>query len=734
MSFLRHILFLACAAILLIPSAQANGRSSTITISPSGQMLAVVNNDSRSVTLVDLPGHDVREEIIVGRDPRHVAFNSEGNQLFVSNRWDDSLSIIDTALNSVEKTVELCDEPVGVLPLDDGRVFVSCQGASEIAVVVPLEGIIVDIVEVNAAPRGMAFDQKRNLIYVTHFIDGKVSVIDPETLQVLSTISTGADSNLVSGIVIGPGADRAWVPHERSNVGNEALLFDTTVFPVVTAIDLNTQAQVFDARIHLDIADRPVNMPFDVVITSEESLWVVNSGSNDISVIDLSDNRSIAHIEVGDNPRGLALSPDEATVYVNNNLSGTVSVIDTTSRQVTDEIRVTDIALTGAVLNGKRLFHSADRTDLARDQWVSCATCHFDGEMDSRTWFFPDGPRNTTSLLGVAETLPVHWSGDLDELQDVETTIRGIQAGTGLAEGSDNCDPACDQAAPNSGRSKNLDDLAEYMANLEFPSNPNRRQDGSLSEAALRGNALFESDVTGCADCHEAPLYTDRKKHDVGTGQSMKERKGSEFDTPSLRGIYKTAPYLHDGSAATLLDVLTAQNPLGQHGTTSALSDQEIYDLIAFMQSLSGEDSSFVINSGLNDAWFESGKPGQGIFITVFPEKKEVFLAWLTFDAEPPADDNAILGSTGQRWLTAQGPYERNRAELDIFVSGRGVFDSGDAKVITELYGSLVLEFTSCTSGTMTYRIPSIGREGVIPMERIVRDNVALCETLSTAE
>ena len=125
------------------------------------------------------------------------------------------------------------------------------------------------------------------------------------------------------------------------------------------------------------------------MVTSGEIIFVLNSGSNDISVIDLGNSKGIAHIEVGDNPRGLALSPDETLVYVNNNLAGMVSVIDTGTLEITEEIQVTEIALTRAVLNGKRLFHSSNTPDLSRDQWISCATCHFHGEMDARTWFVP---------------------------------------------------------------------------------------------------------------------------------------------------------------------------------------------------------------------------------------------------------------------------------------------------------------------------------------------------------
>ncbi len=129
-------------------------------------------------------------------------------------------------------------------------------------------------------------------------------------------------------------------------------------------------------------------------------------------------------------------------------------MIDPQVDKVVAEWQTTQIPLAPDVLNGKILFNSSARGDLARDAWVSCATCHFDAEMDGRTWLFRDGPRNTPSLLGVGETLPIHWSGDLDELADVESTIRIMQAGTGLAPGPSNCDPACDQAPPTRGAPK----------------------------------------------------------------------------------------------------------------------------------------------------------------------------------------------------------------------------------------------------------------------------------------
>jgi cytochrome c peroxidase len=74
--------------------------------------------------------------------------------------------------------------------------------------------------------------------------------------------------------------------------------------------------------------------------------------------------------------------------------------------------------------------------------------------------------------------------------------------------------------------------------------------------------------------------------HDVGTGTDPRELLGPAFDTPSLRGLWDSAPYLHDGSAPTLRDVLRARNPADKHGTTSHLTDRQINDLIAYLKSL----------------------------------------------------------------------------------------------------------------------------------------------------
>lgn len=139
----------------------------------------------------------------------------------------------------------------------------------------------------------------------------------------------------------------------------------------------------------------------------------------------------------------------------------------------------------------------------------------------------------------------------------------------------------------------------------------------------------------------------------------------------------------------------------------------------------------FTINAGMNDAWFNPDTPGQGFFIIVLPNLKQVFLAWFTYDTErPPADVAAFLGEPGHRWLTAQGPFDGNIAVLPVFVTEGGVFDSPLPMPITTPDGEIIVEFIDCNSGTITYDIPSINRQGVIPIERVSLDNIAQCYLL----
>ena len=570
-----------------VPAWPAHAAGS-IAITPDGTTVLVVNPEAGSVAAIDTASATTLDEIIVGRDPRSLTLAPAGQHLYVTSQASATLAIVDIHPLALRAALRVGPDPYGVVADPDGRlVYVAATGADRIDVVDTELVQVVDTIAVPARPKGLALSPDGTQLYATHALSGAVSVIELAQRRVRHVIDTGPESNRAQRIVLHPATNRAYLPHIRSNVSNPHLLFDTTLFPVLSVIDLTTGQHLLHERLELSVVDQPVNMPFDVALSADgQRAHIVYLGSGDLSVIDLASRTVLAHLEVGDGPRGIVLTPDERTAYVANSLSGDVSVIDLTTFEEVTRIPITTSPLSPQLQRGKRLFISSRSTQVSRDRWMSCESCHFDGEHDGRTWLFPDGPRNTTNLRGVAHTHPLHWSADRDEVQDFEFTIRELQAGTGLL-----ADPHPELGLPNAGRSADLDALTAFVASLQPRPSPFRHRDGTLTPAAERGQAVFERADVGCADCHVPPLFTDLLMHDIGTGGGPGELLGPGFDTPSLRGVWHTAPYLHDGRAPTLRDVLTTDNPTDTHGRTAHLSEAEVHDLVAFLRAVEGAKS-----------------------------------------------------------------------------------------------------------------------------------------------
>jgi hypothetical protein len=201
------------------------------------------------------------------------------------------------------------------------------------------------------------------------------------------------------------------------------------------------------------------------------------------------------------------------------------------------------------------------------------------------------------------------------------------------------------------------------------------------------------------------------------------------IDETTREDIIAVYENLLAGSEQHLRSFVSQLELLGVEYVAQVMDQSEVDAILG--KSASGE---FEINAGLNDAWYHPETDGQGFFITVFPDLELVFLAWFTFDTERPAEDvEAMLGGAGQRWLTAAGSYEGNQAQLEIDLTTGGIFDSADPKPDHAPGGTILLHFDDCKSGTVSYEIPSINRMGVVPIERLAMDNVALCESQAAA-
>jgi endonuclease I len=145
---------------------------------------------------------------------------------------------------------------------------------------------------------------------------------------------------------------------------------------------------------------------------------------------------------------------------------------------------------------------------------------------------------------------------------------------------------------------------------------------------------------------------------------------------------------------------------------------------------------SFQINAGLNDAWYNPATDGQGFFFTAFAELGVASIAWFTYDTELPTEDaQANLGDAGHRWITAIGPVVDNQVIMNIDIASGGIFDTKTDVTHTTPAGSdgtITVTFENCKAGLVEYDIASINRQGVVPIQRVAEDNVALCEALSS--
>ncbi len=558
------------APLFELPTANTRFTSSgSIAVSQSAATMIAANMLNDTVSFVLPLQGELVTEIQVGDDPRMVALTLDNTRAMVVNRGDGTLTVFD--IRDIMNPVIMDTHPLGLLPYGvvaatDTTAYVAIQAQNEVVEIDIFNGDILTRIPTPDAPSGLLLWD--DLLYVTHFWSGDVSLIHLPQKRVVTTQSTGANTVLSPSITLNPRSGIAYVPQTRSFASNPNPTYDGLAFPVVNALDLSLFGVDRRGLVALNVVDRPVNMPFSAVVDPVRGwLYVANAGTDNVSVIELSSKTLLAHIEVGANPRGVLLSRDGSLLFVHNAIDGSLTIVNTNDRSIRDVLPISDLQIPAGTLIGAQLFHSAGDPRLSADSAISCATCHFDGQSDGRIWQgFADGPRNTPALYGLLDTAPYTWSGMWDELADLELKIRTLSAGDGLIEGGVN---AAD-GDPHAGLSFDLDTLTEYIATLSVPSGLPFSPDADL---VARGEALFAE--FECASCHAGAIFTDGQQYDVGTGGT--------FDTPSLRWLWQTAPYLHDGRAETLHEVFFLP---GAHQLIASATVDDIDALVAYLQTI----------------------------------------------------------------------------------------------------------------------------------------------------
>lgn len=345
---------------------------------------------------------------------------------------------------------------------------------------------------------------------------------------------------------------------------------------------------------------------YDIVIHPNGRLaYVSHSGVDIISVIDLDKIRTLlahasddelklyanhlglsseyvlARIKTGANPKGLSISTDGKFVYVVERMEDKVAVIDTELAQVVSSIDLGGPSRVSYTRRGGQLFSNAGHT--FHNQY-SCYTCHPDGHEDGLTYDLTGAGRNLANVQTLRDlkgTAPFKWIG----------TNQSVYKQCGMRF-------SMFVTRTESFSPEDLDAVVAYiMRELTHPPNLHRPPNTELTEAQKRGKAIYERTLTTdgreipekdrCSTCHSGPNYSNYQMADVGTNKENEDE--SLFDSPNLNNVYESAPYLHDGSAATLEEIWTKFNDHDTHGYANDMTKDQLNDLVEFLKSLGAE-------------------------------------------------------------------------------------------------------------------------------------------------
>lgn len=604
--------------------------STAIALAPDGLSLWVVNPDADSVSRLALGNDGATPRpgtaIPVGGEPWAVAVTPDGTAV-VMNRRSGSLSFVARAAAGTDFVVDelaVGPEPGGLALSPTGDLaYVSLSGAAALAVVDVGERRVLGRVAVGAQPWAVAV-MADGVVVVGHRL-ARPSAASSDAREAWLTVLTGAGTDLAAREValpandfgfpnaleaVAPAGDDVYVAHLLAsptppNTFNSTVTGGLSRLSTAGAAAGSPLTQTLSLDVNAPGFSTPTNFPRAVAVSpTGPVVYLALTGSDSVMGIDLADPSApqlVGFWPTGSNPRGLALSHDGVTAYVMNYLSRDVSVLDLTNgseRRESARIPTVGETLSPEALRGKVLFNKANDPRLSRNGWLSCATCHLDGGGDGTTWPRDEGARQTMPLWSLAGTAPFHAAATRDELQDFEIDIERFMGGVGLAPGA----VGSLLGAPNAGRSADLDALAAFVLHgFRPPTAP--EQDAA---AVARGRAVFAG---GCQECHAGPSWTTSSLpgepgtlapgagvvaaavHDVGTFNLLHDITGAAgFDVPSLLGLAYTAPYFHDGSAATLRDVLAHEGHSG-----APLPPQDVDDLLAFLLSIDGASESFPV-------------------------------------------------------------------------------------------------------------------------------------------
>ncbi|MDR1154217.1 MAG: c-type cytochrome [Bacteroidales bacterium] len=493
------------------------------------------------------------ESIDVGYYPDAICVNRQGTRAWVANRFSNDVSVIDLSKRREVKRLPMVREPRSLTLSPDEKLLA-------VGNYLPLQSSL-------ESP-----------------VTARVTLVDTERDAVVEHVPLSDGTQSIEDVRFSKNGDMIFATHVLSRY-----FFPTTQLERgwmnTNAVSLiSVAARKYYATLLLDDIYLGAANPCGMTLSSDgDRLFVAASGTHELIAVslppvlekirqqanpaDLANNLTFLSghkVRIPMNGKGARyVVMQDNKLFVSNYFSGGLTVVDANAPAEKRFIKLGSEPEPDSVRKGELYFADAS---LCFQNWQSCVTCHPGGRADGLNWdLMNDGignPKNTKSMLYSHVTPPGMITGIRTSAEiAVRAGIHHIQ----FAERPEE-DAVCIDAYLKSLRPV----PSPYLVN------------GKLSRLAKQGETLFVQ--AGCNSCHNGEYLTDGKMYNAGTG--VEEYTDAPFDTPALKEMWRTAPYLYNGSAVTIRDVITKFNKNDRHGETSKMSEKEIEALERYILSL----------------------------------------------------------------------------------------------------------------------------------------------------
>lgn len=554
----------------LRPAFMGNRGPFKIAFRPDGTQALVTEFDEGALAVIDRRSGKVTRHIPTGGEqPTGVAISPNGEMAIVTNSLSGSIAFLD--LNTYRaQIVPLRGMPWDVVFAPDGtHAYVSVSQLDRVAVISVADRKVVGFIPTGRRPRALAITPDGATLAVANMASGSVSYLDTRT-QTEKGVGRTPAVNL-RGVALFPDGRRVFAVGQRAQ-NERATETPVGIWSNQAFLQVPNGPRNGVQNLWLDLMGKDVSDPDSVVLDAQHGrAFVTCTGGHSLNVFPLGDGDTMTVQHIGVAPRGLAFTPDGKEIWVANSMSNDLTVVNPDTLQIERRIDLGPTSRKDPTLPGRFLFTTAT---IVKGEQFSCNSCHPDGGVDGISWKFTHVPdalgktldRNVKSLRGhIGDHPPYRWSGRDASLTDfIQEEAKGLLQSPAISK-------------------EEVQQIADYIQSLPEPPNPYRNLDGMFTQEALQGKALFKGKA-GCVQCHAAddtPRNMAATKAWIGTTPA-----GVQLQPPHLHGVFDTYPYLHDGSAATLEEVFSGHNANNLHGNAHTLTESEMKTLLQYVKQL----------------------------------------------------------------------------------------------------------------------------------------------------